>query len=255
MNRIHQVAEDLFLVRGTAVNWTLLREGRDLTLVDAGYPRDLDLVLASVEHLGHRVEDLRGVLITHAHVDHIGALPELLRRHPAPVYAHHREIPLLRGEEHEQASTWDVVSRSWRPRFARWALTVARAGARTHVRVPETVPFPVSGALDLPGRPRPVPCAGHTSGHTAYELADAGAVLTGDALITGHPLSSRSGPQLLPAFFAHDTSTALATLDTLRELDADTVLPGHGPVWRGPVAKAVDTARAHAPQGYRGSQH
>ncbi|WP_017609500.1 MBL fold metallo-hydrolase [Nocardiopsis xinjiangensis] len=254
MDRIHRITDDVFLVRGTAVNWILLREGRDLTLVDAGYPRDLGLLLASVEQLGHRIEDLRGVLITHAHVDHIGALPELLRRHPAPVYAHPDEVALLRGEKHEQASTWDVVSRSWRPRFARWALTVARAGARTHVRIPEAVPFPGPGPLDLPGRPSPVPCPGHTSGHTAYELADAGTVLTGDALITAHPLSGHSGPQLLPAFFTHDTRASLAALDALRGLGADTVVPGHGPVWRGPVAKAVDAARAHAPQGYRGRQ-
>lgn len=254
MDHIHQVTEDIFLVQGTAVNWTLLREGGDLTLVDAGYPNDLALLLASIEHLGHRIEDLRCVLVTHAHVDHIGALPGLLRRHPVPVYAHPSEIPLLHGQAHEQASTWDVLSRSWRPRFARWALNVARAGARTHVRLPEAAPLPVSGTLDLPGRPRPVPCAGHTSGHTAYELADAGAVLTGDALITGHPLSSRSGPQLLPAFFAHDTSTALTTLDALRELDADTVVPGHGLVWHGPIAKAVEAARAHPPRGYRESR-
>jgi glyoxylase-like metal-dependent hydrolase (beta-lactamase superfamily II) len=68
-------------------------------------------------------------------------------------------------------------------------------------------------------------------------------VLTGDALVTGHPTSARRGPQLLPAFFSHDTEQAVAALDDLARLDADVVLPGHGPAHRGPVRDAVARAR------------
>lgn len=242
--RLRQVMSDVFLVEGIASNWTLLREGRDLTLVDAGYPKDVDGVVASVEQLGHRIEDIRGVLITHGHIDHVGAIPALQRLHPLPTYAGERELPMLRGERHEQATTWDVVSRCWRPRVAKWAVTIARAGAPAEVRLPDAQPTLTDGALDLPGSPVAVPCAGHTSGHTAYALPAAGIVVTGDALITGHPIVARSGPQLLPAFFSHDQDEANASLDALAAVDADTVLPGHGPVWHGSLLDAVDAARA-----------
>lgn len=244
--KLHQATPDVFLVEGIASNWTLVRDGQDLTLIDAGYPKDLDGVVASVEQLGHRVQDIRGVLITHAHVDHVGAIPALRARHPIPAYAHSRELPMLRGERHEQATTWDVVSRCWRPRVARWAATIARAGAQTRIRLPETQSVEEGSALDLPGGPVPVPCAGHTSGHTAYLLPAAGVVVTGDALITGHPIAARSGPQLLPAFFSHEPAETYSTLDAIAGLDVDTLLPGHGVLWRGSVRDAVDEARASA---------
>lgn len=242
--KVRRATTDVFLVEGVASNWVLVRDGHDLTLIDAGYPKDIEDVVASVEQIGHRIEDVRGVLITHAHIDHVGAIPALLRRHTVPTFAGERELPMLVGERHEQATTWDVVSRCWRPRVARWAVTIARAGAQTHVSVPETQALQSDSALDLPGAPRPVPCPGHTSGHTAYMLPDAGVVVTGDALITGHPIVARTGPQLLPAFFGHDSAQAFASLDALAELDVDTVLPGHGPIWRGSLRSAVDEARS-----------
>jgi glyoxylase-like metal-dependent hydrolase (beta-lactamase superfamily II) len=244
--KLHQVTTDVFLVEGLASNWVLARDGEDLTLIDAGYPKDVDGVVASVERIGHRIEDIRGVLITHAHIDHVGAIPALRARHPVPTYADERELPMLVGERHEQATTWDVVSRCWRPRVAKWALTIAGAGAQTQVRLPETQGLQAGSALDLPGAPRAVPCPGHTSGHSAYLLADAGIVVTGDALITGHPIVARTGPQLVPAFFSHAPAQLDAGLDALSGLDADTVLPGHGLVWRGPLQTAVDAARAPA---------
>lgn len=242
--KTHQVTSDVFLVEGIASNWVLIRDGRDLTLIDAGYPKDLDGIVESVQRIGHRLGDVQGVLITHAHIDHVGAIPALQRTHPVATYAHERELPMLLGERHEQASTRDVVSRCWRPRVARWTFTIARAGARSEVRLPETQAVQLDSPLDLPGAPRAVACPGHTSGHTAYLLADAGIIVTGDALITGHPISARSGPQLLPAFFSHDPAQLDAGLRALAGVDADTVLPGHGPIWRGSLQTAIADARA-----------
>ncbi len=244
--RLQQVTSDVFLAEGIASNWVIARDGTDLTLIDAGYPGDAAGVVASIEQIGHRIEDVRAVLITHAHIDHVGAIPALLELHRVATYADDRELPTLRGEPHEQATTWDVVSRSWRPRVAKWAITVARAGARTEIHVPETQELPGNSALDLPGGPIPISCPGHTSGHTAYLLPAAGAVVTGDALITGHPIVGTDGPQLLPGFFSHDSAAAVTALDALADIRADTLLPGHGPVWRGTLHDAVATAVARA---------
>jgi glyoxylase-like metal-dependent hydrolase (beta-lactamase superfamily II) len=104
----------------------------------------------------------------------------------------------------------------------------------------------VAGPLDLPGRPVPVHTPGHTQGHVVFHLPDAGVVVSGDALVSGHPTSRLEGPQLLPDMFHHERAQALASLDILEGLDAEVLLPGHGPVHRGPVREAARRARERA---------
>ena len=85
--KITEVAPGVFAAEGQTVNWTLIAEGDALTLVDAGWPGYLDDVLASISEIGHRLSDVEAVLVTHAHVDHIGSLPRLLEKHRVPVPA------------------------------------------------------------------------------------------------------------------------------------------------------------------------
>ncbi|WP_410876180.1 lipase family protein [Nocardia sp. A7] len=74
----------------------------------------------------------------------------------------------------------------------------------------------------------------------------AGLVATGDTLITGHPVSRMSGPQVLPDDFSCSRDENLATLELLEDLDADLIIPGHGEPWCGPIRKAVLAARRNA---------
>ncbi len=239
-----EVAQDVFLGRGTAVNWVVLREGSDLTLIDAGYPRDADRVVASIEGIGNRLEDVVAVLVTHAHIDHIGGLAALLRRHPAPVFAHRFELPNLTGVSHEQATPAAVVRHSWRAPGRRWLAEIIRAGGAGKVSVDSALAFGSGGELDLPGRPTALLSGGHTSGHSAFLLRREGVLVTGDALVTGHPLSRVRGPQLLPAFFSHDPDAAERSLDVLASAPAGILVPGHGDQWAGDPAVAVEQARA-----------
>lgn len=103
---------------------------------------------------------------------------------------------------------------------------------------------PAEGPLDLPGAPVAVPMPGHTSGHTAYFLPAAGAVVTGDGLVTGHAVLREAGPQVLPGFF--NSGDPLAGLDGVAQLPADLLLPGHGEPLRRPIAAAVAEAQERA---------
>ena len=246
MNRsdVQQVADGVFRVEGGIVNWYLLRDGRDLTLVDAGYPGNAGDVESSIRLLGHDPGDVRALLITHAHADHIGAAGRLHARYGTPAFCSAAEVPHARREFLEQVTPVQVLANAWRPGVLPWAVRAVRLGGTRPTAVPHAQPFPGPGPLDLPGGPVPVPTPGHTRGHSAYLLPAVGAVLTGDGLVTGHGTSRRRGPQLLPGFFDHDRAATVAALAPLAELDADLVLPGHGEPWRGAVADAVTAARA-----------
>ncbi len=236
-----EVAADVFFCRGADVNWTLLRDGKDLTLVDSGYPGYLPQVLESIRTIGSEPKDVQAILITHAHVDHIGGMKHFADTYGTPVYTDGREAAHARREFLEQASPLDLVKNVWRPGAIGWIRRVLPVLGDPKAGVPSAQAFPHDGPLDLPGRPVPIATHGHTSGHVAYHLPKARAVLTGDELVTGHALLKREGPSVLPAFFSHGNPRE--AILRLRRLDADLILPGHGPALRRPIADAVDEAR------------
>ncbi|MBO0607625.1 MBL fold metallo-hydrolase [Myceligenerans salitolerans] len=254
---VSRVAPDVFRCSGTHVNWYLLREGRHLTLIDAGWSGDTAAVVASVVAVGCDPRDVRAIVITHAHADHLGGARHFRREYGTPVHMAAADAEHAANGELEQPRPLDVVRRLGGRRALRWGLDVARAGALRRRSLPGAVPLPDGDSwepLDLPGAPVPVATPGHTSGSTSYMLPG-GLLATGDALITAHPLARLTGPQLSPAFFAHDPAAADASLDVLAGLDAGVVLPGHGPVWRGSMGEATRIARWRADGGGASLRH
>src|SRR3990170_870135 len=71
----------------------------ELIVVDAGimFPQNdmlgVDYIIPDFEYLLNKVEHVRGIIITHGHEDHIGAVHHVVEQIPAPVYA----TPLTRG--------------------------------------------------------------------------------------------------------------------------------------------------------------
>ncbi|MFD1657581.1 MBL fold metallo-hydrolase [Streptomyces caeni] len=240
---IVEVGSDVYLVAGSSTNWVIVKDGGTATLVDTGYPRDRERLLASLAAVGVAPGAVAAVLITHAHNDHIGAAEYLRRTHGTPVLMHEAELAHARREFLHQVSVGQVLANGWRPGVLPWAVHALRAGGTAHIPVIEPQAFPGEGRLDVPGRPLPVLTPGHTDGHCAYHLADAGILITGDALVSGHPTARRRGPQLLPRMFHRDRARALDSLTALEGLDADVLLPGHGPLIGTAVATAVEHAR------------
>jgi ribonuclease J len=73
-------------------NMTLLEYGRNQIIIDCGvmFPESdmygIDLVLPDFDYVVENQETLRGIVLTHGHMDHIGGLPYLLKRVSAPIY-------------------------------------------------------------------------------------------------------------------------------------------------------------------------
>ncbi len=241
-----RVASDVYAVSGSNTNWVIVKDGDSCTLVDAGYPGDRDAVLASLRAVGLHPGAVTALLVTHAHNDHIGAAEHLRAAYDVPVLMHEEEVPHARRDFLDQVSVGQVLAQAWRPGVLPWAVHALRSGGTARVPVSEPRPFPSAGPLDLPGGPVPLHTPGHTRGHCAYHLPGSGILITGDALVTAHPTSRSGGPQLLPTMFHTDRSRALASLAVLEEVDAEVLLPGHGPVHHGTAREAAATARARA---------
>ena len=230
------------LVHTDHVNWVFLQDDSGITLIDGGYPKQVDAVLGSIRAVGAEPEQIRGALVTHAHVDHIGGLGVLAEKYGFAVFMDPTEVPHGRREILQQATPLDIAKISYRPRVMRWLSGVIRLGVLDKTGIASSQAFATTGPLDLPGRPVPVAIPGHTDGHSGYLVADGTVLVSGAALITAHGVSSTTGPQCLHHAFHHDLARNRESLLALRDLDADIIFPGHGPVHHGSVADAVDTA-------------
>jgi glyoxylase-like metal-dependent hydrolase (beta-lactamase superfamily II) len=234
------ITDSVHFAHTDLVNWTLVADGTGVVLIDAGFPGDRADVLASIRELGFGVDDLRAILLTHAHIDHFGSAIWFAKTHGTPVYCHADEVGHSKREYLEQASPVDVAAHAWRPRWLKWSVAISRKGAFTHDGIPTTQALTEDVAAGLPGAPMAIPSPGHTGGHCSF-IVD-GVLVSGDALVTGHPVAPRSGPQLLPGLFNHDQAGCVRSLSALAMLDTDVLLPGHGPVWRGPIREAAEEA-------------
>ena len=102
------------MVTGTNVNWALVADGRSLTLVDAGYPRDAGALLESIAAIGHRPQDVTAILLTHAHLDHMGGVPTMTGRWCTPVMTGAEEARPARREYLEQNTPVQMLRESTR---------------------------------------------------------------------------------------------------------------------------------------------
>jgi glyoxylase-like metal-dependent hydrolase (beta-lactamase superfamily II) len=242
--QLFQLTEIVHLAQGEAVNWLLVTDDSRVMLIDAGYPGDRDAVLASLRQLGYEAGDVRAILLTHAHIDHLGSAIWFAKTHDTPVYCHADEVGHAKREYLEQVSPRDVGLRIWRPRWAVWTMHVVRNGGLIREGIPTAQPLTADVAAQLPGHPMAIPTPGHTGGHCSYVVD--GVLASGDALVTGHPLLRHSGPQLLPAMFSHNQDNCIRSLAALALLETEILAPGHGDLWRGPIREAADQATALA---------
>jgi ribonuclease J len=88
-------------------NMTILEYGRNMIIVDCGvmFPENdlhgIDLVLPDYQYVIENKDILRGIVLTHGHLDHIGGLPYLLKQVNAPVYGTDLTLGMVAGRLEE----------------------------------------------------------------------------------------------------------------------------------------------------------
>jgi glyoxylase-like metal-dependent hydrolase (beta-lactamase superfamily II) len=211
-------------------------EDNPLTLVDTGpnSGSSLDVLEREIGKLGHAIEDLERIVVTHQHIDHIGLVQILANRSGAEVVALDRLVPFLEGYRDEAAAedefaTATMLRHGMSEEVARALASVslafrawgAGATVTRSVEDGETLDF-AGRSLDVLFRP------GHSATDTVFLDRERRMLVGGDHLlgaISSNPLISRprDGGERRRALIEY-----IESLRMTRELDLDLVLPGHG---------------------------
>ncbi|MCI0729670.1 MAG: MBL fold metallo-hydrolase, partial [Chloroflexi bacterium] len=94
-----QIVPGVHTFTGLMVGRVYLLEGEDgLSLVDASLPNAAGKILKQLAAAGHQPGDVKRIFITHAHPDHVGALPALKAATGAAVIATEQEKPVIEGQ-------------------------------------------------------------------------------------------------------------------------------------------------------------
>lgn len=238
-----EVAEGVFMLGTRWVNFYLVVDGDDCTLVDGGYSGYQRQLAGLLGRIGLRPEAIAGVIVTHHHVDHVGVAERLRGSNGASVFAHEDDAPIVTGERRSHVPP-GFYRHAWRPSMARYLAHTVRAGGARYHPVSEVVRVGGEQTLDLPGRPRVIPTPGHTAGHCSVVLADRGVLFTGDAMVNFDYATGRNG--LRQHRFNEDRGAALRSLDRLDGIDAETVLFGHGDPYTDGSQRALAAVRERA---------
>ena len=223
------------------VNSYLLEESGEITIIDAGAPGYWNDLPAELAAMGRSMTDIRALVLTHAHIDHVGFAERLRSERRVPVSVHELDAKMARGEAKPQNQKMLGIGLA-ALRFITFALSKGMLWATP---IAEVATFGDGATLDVPGAPRVIHVPGHSEGSAALHIPAQGALFVGDAFATLNVLSGKTGPQLAP--FGSDLPRARESLAKLERLDAALVLPGHGQPWTGGLAEAVRRIREGAP--------
>jgi ribonuclease J len=136
-------------------NMTVVESEEGLVVVDAGlaFPRDehlgVDLILPDFEPLRERRDEIRAVILTHGHEDHVGALPYFLRELGAPeVFATRLTLALVKSKLDEHGLLRSARLVEVDPERGPFRAGPFRA---EFVRMAHSIPDSVAVVLDTPG--------------------------------------------------------------------------------------------------------
>jgi glyoxylase-like metal-dependent hydrolase (beta-lactamase superfamily II) len=228
--RIRRIGEDI-------VNSYLVEDGGAVTIIDAGAPAYWAALPGELAALGRTLADVRTIVLTHGHDDHIG-FAERARQAGIGSRVHELDAALARKEVGNPAKMAGGLRVGPTVGFMWFSLRhgMARTKGLGHVET-----FDGGATLDVPGAPLVIHAPGHTPGSVALHFPGHDTLFVGDALNTYSVATGWHGPQLSP--FNADRDQALESLTRLEAVEATYVVPGHGGAWRQGVRDAVKEAR------------
>ncbi|MBM4338240.1 MAG: MBL fold metallo-hydrolase [Deltaproteobacteria bacterium] len=188
----------------------------DLSLIDPGLIGKGDYKIDSIKKMGIELEDIKRVIMTHTHFDHIGALSEIQKRIPwAELWVHRLEgEPLENGDErtvYGMDMFQQVCQMQYRIKSGSFTFKV-------HRKLEGKETLNIGGmkweVIHIPG---------HSSGSIGLYYAPEKILIPGDVIYADHAIGRFD-------LFGADGSVLKDSLKQLSEREVNILLPGHNRV-------------------------
>lgn len=204
-----KVVEGIHWIEGLTGNCFVIVD-RELTLIDTGLPRNTKKIIDYISRELHRQpSELKTIILTHSHYDHVGCARELKERTGALVAAHPEDAGFIDGTKSPPAPKGGVGIL-----FKLLAPLIRAKKVKIDLMLNDG---------DVVAGMKVVHVPGHTPGSIA--LLDP----VRKVLFTGDALTFRNGRVTAPpGKFTIDPELAMRSVAKMKMLDFDTMLGGHG---------------------------
>jgi len=208
-----EVIPNVYQIVDRLVNITVIVEEK-ITLIDTGLPGTTSIIIDFVRKLGRSPREIKLIIITHNHLDHIGGLTELKKLTRAKIAVHEADMSNI-----DSQMPYPLVIRGPLrfPPFSKF---------RHHFQAdPRAVDILLKGGEILP------PLGGleviHTPGHTPGSISLFSA--REKLLFVGDLINNRFNPPRPPSkLFSTNLAQATESITKIAQLDFDILCFGHG---------------------------
>jgi glyoxylase-like metal-dependent hydrolase (beta-lactamase superfamily II) len=196
------------------------------TLIDAGFKGRAKELLKNIARLGFSPRDIKNIIVTHHHADHIGNLAELKETTRATIIAHPADASYIDGklpQPEPKVSSW--VKKALSPLHHLW----------------ETAPVAIDrlvndgDELAFNGGIKVLHAPGHTPGSICLLVKSQGLLIAGDVL------NRRLHLKLPAKMFTADPAQEIISVEKIARADFDSICFGHG----APIIGSAHSAVAH----------
>ena len=225
---IYQMTLTLSGFNPDSINVYIIRDDNGFAIIDTGWdmPAAVESVNRQLAEAGIRYTDIKRVLVTHCHVDHLGMIGRFKKSHNATIYIHEGELELMS----QRFNNGDQFI----PMTDKFLLTHGVPQSELTPpefeipAIPDLTPPDIllKGGEEIPVgdyRLRVINTPGHTPGHISFYEPRARFIISGDVLLPTIATNAAFHVQHINNPLKKNLNALLA----LRELDIDWVLPGH----------------------------